>query len=255
MKFLKPFLVLTFFATSILLIGTGCDDDDKAADIAKIEFNFNYNVNGATYNAGDIYMINGTAVSFDLANFYIGGIEFQPETGNPISVNGLHLLVNSDQHEFNIAEVGAGQYSMLKFFVGVGLEENNQSEEDFTVRTAGDPLAAQDPSMAWPWGAGYKFARIDGMVDTDADGVPDTGMQFHIGDPDPTDQDPKFRKSLEFDLSNDLVVGDNILEINVDLALFFQDIDLSTNFITHVGDNVDLANTFFSNFDKAFSVN
>lgn len=254
MKFLKPFLVLSIFATGILLTTTGCDDENPEPTPGNVEFQFNYKVNGEDFTAGNVYTINGTAVSFSQANFYVGGIEMNPEQGDPVMVEGKHLLVTPSRQQHEVTELDAGQYTNMKFFLGVGLEENNQSELDFTNRSSDDPLAAQDPSMAWPWGAGYKFVRVDGMVDTDGDGTPDSSMQFHLGDPDPTDNDPKFRRDLEFTFQQNIESGDNTIEFDIDLAQLFNDIDLSTQYITHVGDNIDLANAFFANLDRAFTV-
>ncbi|MDF1866393.1 MAG: hypothetical protein P1U70_16275 [Saprospiraceae bacterium] len=252
MKFLKSFFLLTLFSTGVLLTSTGCDDDD--VDPANIEFQFNYKVNGVDYQEGDVYDINGTAVTFTQTKFYVGGIEFTSDKGDVNAVDGLHILVDPATNGYAITELDAGNYSTLSFFLGVGLEENNQSELDFTNRPSDDPLAAQDPSMNWPWGAGYKFVRVDGLVDLDGDGTPETKMEFHLGDPDPTDQDPRFRKDLEFTLLNDMASGDNTINFNIDLAQLFIGIDLSTNYLTHVGDNIDLANAFFGNLDKVFSV-
>ncbi|RMG86879.1 MAG: hypothetical protein D6714_03395 [Bacteroidetes bacterium] len=252
MKNFKKTRLFAAILIALVVSWTGCDKNNS--DPAQVALHFDYVVNGEAFQPGKAYLIGGTAVKFDVANFYVGGIEFFPETGDSIPVSGKHLLVTPENTDHIVTTLDPGHYHQLHCFIGVDMATNNQSESDFTNRPSDDPLAAQDPSMAWSWGSGYKFIRIDGQVDTDGDGTPETPLQFHLGDPDPTDDVPKFRRDLAFVIHKDVASGDNVINIQFDLARCFQNIDLSAEYITHVGDNVTLANSFFGNLDKAFSV-
>lgn len=223
----KHSIALFFLAVS--LIGfTACDknDDETSTDFAEVDFHFNYLVNGAAYTPGEVYDINGTKVSFETVNFYIGDMTFMPEEGDPTAFSGDHLLITPDAGHQEVGEVEAGHYHMVSFFVGVTENANNQTETDFTSRDASDPLAEQTPSMHWSWNSGYKFVRIDGSVDTDGDDIPDTGLVFHLG----TDNR---RTTLQFMSHRDLEKGSNEVEFDFDIAKLFTNIDLSTNYNFH----------------------
>jgi hypothetical protein len=252
MKLFKFSFFALLLALSLPLIFVACDNDDEAdptptPDPAMVTFNFNYSIGDQALVYGDIYEINGTAVSFDLAHFYVGGIELMPDEGDVLTMKDKYLLVKPGEGPYEIGAVDAGHYDMLKFFVGVGPEENSQSEDDFTNRPADDPLAVQNPSMHWSWASGYRFIRIDGQADTDGDGTPDTPMEFHLG------TDPLLI-NYTFMGHKDLEEGTNEYTMNLDLEKVFTDVDLSTEFSTHTMDNMPLAMKIKDNFATAISM-
>ena len=246
---LKHSLALFFLAVS--LIGfSSCDknDDETANDMAEVNFQFEYLVNGEAYTPGQVYDINGTKVSFETVNFYIGDMSFMPEEGDPTAFTGDHLLITPDAGHQEVGEVDAGHYHMVSFFVGVAEDANNQTEADFTTRDSSDPLAEQTPSMHWSWNSGYKFVRIDGSVDTDGDGVPETGLQFHLGNNDR-------RATIQFMSHRDLGKGNNDLEFEFDIAKMFTDIDIATHYSFHTTPTeADIADTFVNNLANALSL-
>lgn len=238
-------VLLLFLATAVITFNACNKDDDDTVDLAEVEFHFDYLVNGEAYTPGQIYDINGTMVSFETVNFYIGDMTFTPEEGDPTEFTGDHLLITPDAGHQEVGEVSAGHYHMLSFFVGVSEDANNQTEEDFTNRKDPDPLAEQTPSMHWSWNSGYKFIRIDGSVDTDGDGTPETGMQFHLGNNDR-------RATIIFQAHHDLEKGANDLEFEFDIAKMFTNIDLSTNVSFHTTPTeTATADTFVANLANA----
>ncbi len=240
-------LFFLLLAAATLLNLTSCNDDDDVS-MAEVDFHFHYEVNGQDYNPNEIYDVNGAAVRFDVANFYVGGIQLMPEEGDMVAFDGKYLLVTPDVIHQTVGEVDPGHYHMVRFFVGVGPDENNQTETDFTSREAGDPLAEQTPRMHWNWNSGYRFMRIDGEVDTDGDGVPDQALEFHLGR-------DEYLTTLQFTAHTDLKSGENEYEFALDLAALFDGIDLSTNYSMHTTpDEAGTAAIFAANFEKAFSV-
>ena len=117
-----------------------------------------------------------------------------------------------------------------------------------TNRVDPDPLAEQLPSMHWSWNSGYKFIRIDGSVDTDGDGVPETGLQYHLGNNDR-------RATIQFLGQVNLDKGNNDLEFEFDIAKMFTDIDIATHFSFHTTPTeADIADTFVNNLADALSL-
>lgn len=251
MQNLKKLVSTLLLLPAFLLVFQACKKDEtpeiKQGDI---HFQFNYTVDGEAFNTGQNYMINGVAVNFEFAHFYIGGIKFHPEDGEHIAVEDTYFLVTPDNNEFHVATLDEGHYHMANFVVGVEDVENAQTEADFTSRSASDPLGMQTPSMHWGWNGGYRYIRIDGMVDTDGDGEPESSLAFHLGNFDAFD----FLSNQSLEIQKDLAEGNNHVNFKFDLAKLFAGIDLKTEHSTHVFNNEDLAKRFHTNLATAFSV-
>lgn len=243
----NPFLFLLLLAAPALLTFTGCSEDDPL-DAAVAEFHFDYLVNGQAFNPNTVYDVNGTAVRFDVANFYVGGIALMTDEGDRVEFTDKYLLVTPDNVHQPVGEVDPGHYHMVTFFIGVDPVTNSQTESDFTNRPADDPLAEQVPRMHWNWNSGYRFLRIDGEVDTDGDGTPDQAMEFHLGR-------DEYLKTLQFMSHRDFKTGANMLEFTLDLARLFDGIDLATNYSMHTTpDEAGTATIFTDNFANAFGI-
>jgi hypothetical protein len=243
---ISPLLWLALLAFGSSLAFTSCskDDDDQAGQAA-LGLEFEYLVNGEAFDTARVYEINGTAVKFSIAQFYVGGIAVVDLDGRETAMEGKYLLVKPESGLQEAGAMALGHAHELRFFIGVGPEENNQSESDFTSRRADDPLSIQFPAMHWSWLTGYRFIRIDGRVDTNGDGAPDESLAFHIG------TDP-FLTHLEFTTHQDLKGGMNPIRFKFDVAKLFDNIDLSKDYVTHTGNNPELAERFRANLVKAF---
>ena len=237
------FFFLALLAVGSALFFTACTNDDEESPVLGMEFE--YLVNGEAFDTSRVYDINGTAVKFSIANFYVGGITFESEEGAETEMTDKYLLVTPESGMQEIGTLPVGHQHMLKYFIGVGPDENGQTESDFTNRKSDDPLSVQFPAMHWNWLSGYRFIRVDGKVDTNGDGVPDESMEIHIG------TNP-FLTNLEFTIHKDVEAGMNPLHFEFDLAKLFEGIDLSQDHLTHTGDNMGLANKFVGNLPNAF---
>jgi len=228
-----------------IFIWNACGDD--RAETTNVDLQFDFRLNGETLELEKTYQLNGTTVQFDIARFYVGGIELQPTTGNAAIFDDRYILVKAEENNYEVGDVDFADYEKLKFYVGVAPELNSQSEDDFTTRVANDPLAVQDPSMHWNWNSGYKFIRIDGQTDTDGDGVVDTPLAFHIGS-------DNFLRNLEYDLST-FQMGSNTINFTLDMNQLYEGIDLAVDWDTHTGNNIPLAQLFTANFEQALTIN
>ncbi len=245
---MKPAIKYFSLAIILALFGLACSkDNDSEPDMATLAFAFDFHVDGESLELGKDYTINGTTVSFDVANFYIGGIELEQANGTTIGLQNQYLLAGLDNTATLNGEIEVSDISKARFFVGVDPTTNSQSETDFTSRPSNDPLGIQDPAMHWNWNTGYKFLRMDGNTDTDGDGVTETGVAYHLG------SDPMLKN---FDLTTqiDLEGGENTLTFSFDLATFFTGVDLSTELDTHTGNNLPLAELLHENLGNALTL-
>ena len=243
----SKFLLLALFILTTVAF-SACNKDDQPTPEEKVMagFEFDYVVDGEAYDTSKVYTINGTAVKFTIANFYVGGITFLSEEGVPTKIEDKYLLVTPGSGMQEVGELATGHYHMAQFFIGVDPVANSQTEEDFTSRDASDPLSLQFPTMHWSWNNGYKFIRVDGKVDTDADGVPDAVMSFHLGNDD-------MLKNLEFIIHKDADPGQGDMHFEFDLAKALEGINLSQDYFTHVDDFPELATKFRDNLATAFT--
>ncbi len=247
MRNLNVFLILTLFALS----WTACEKDDNGDDLSEVQLEINYLVDGQPLVVDQAYDLNGTKVSFNVANFYISGISLVNDANEETAFEDLYLLARPDQRTFDLGQVAEGMYSNLKFSVGVQPEENAMSEEDFTSRPADDPLAMQSPSMHWSWNAGYRFLRVDGLVDTNGNGelevIAEEAMEYHLGT-------NNFLTNLDININQEFEDdGTTVISINFDLATLLSGLDLTTEPQTHTGDKPEIAQKVKAQIPAAFT--
>lgn len=246
MKFNQLIFGLLFVA--VLMTFNSCDDDDATRLDSDLSFQFDYSFADEEFNYNQVYDLNGTAVSFQTVQFYVGGIKLHPEEGDALDVEGKYLLVKPSSGAQEVVTVDKKHYHMAEFFVGVSPEDNDQTEDDFDMRDAEtDPLARQnDPPMNWNWAAGYLFVRIDGMVDLDGDGTPETAMEYHLGK-------DNFLRTVSLIINTDVEQDQQTIAFDFNVAALFTGIDVSETYSMHTGDAPAEALIFADNIAGAIS--
>ncbi len=201
-------------------------------------------VGSETLREGDTYNIGGTALQVDIARFYLGNITLTQDTV-PIEID-RYFVISPENNSFFLGTYDTDTYG-FSFGVGVDPENNDQTTEDFTTRPATDPLGVQEPAMHWNWNSGYKFLRIDGIVDTDEDGEVDTPVQYHIGG------DAYFTilsaiNSVEISAENDEFV------LRFDLEQLLADTEINLAESSTGMPITDIVDPLFNNYEQAFSI-
>lgn len=211
----------------------------------KLKLHLHPKVGTADFSFNQSFNINGIDVKFDVAQFYLTGFEIKAmDVANDYSFEDTYLLVKADQHVYELGEGRRETVKDIGFKLGVAQEDNHKDPSDFTT---GHPLSPQSPSMNWSWASGYKFLVLEGSADTDMNGTFETNIEYHIGG------DANLKDLLITDL-NQLVEEESVqMNVKVDYAKFFDNIDLSTENITHVGDYPDVAAKVINNYSGVFS--
>ncbi len=217
-----------------------------APDEVAVQMHMHQFLNGLELVEESNYTINGTVTALNLAQFYVSGITLVDAQGVEHTADDLYLLIKPEEEAYEIGNFPAGDYTKIIFSVGVDSATNHA---DPSVYAIGDPLGAQSPSMHWGWSFGYIFMRIDGEVDSDADGVPDPAGSFemHVGE-------DHYLATIELDYPITIAEGnENIIHLEADWDTFFSGVDMVNDNTFHGTDNIPLANTVLDNIYNMFS--
>ncbi|MEZ4772115.1 MAG: MbnP family protein [Bacteroidia bacterium] len=253
-------IALTVIALIALTFSSGCKEkgctdplaanynpDAKESDgncvFPNLVLHFHSLIGDEVFSYNTVYTINNVAVTFTTAQFYVSGIQVGGDgvfDTNP----DKYLLVKANQSVYEVGEITTGHKHMLMFNVGVDSLANHA---DPTTYAAEHPLAPQNPTMHWNWNSGYIFIRIEGQVDTNADGTPDDLMELHIG------TDAKLAPVM-LTAAKEVAAEEEEIHMQVDFAKLFTGIDLATERITHTGDDPGLAAKLVANVPSIFTV-
>ncbi len=235
---------ISFAVLVTLCIGlfTACKDDDEDLTLS-LRFEHKFGAEDAVY--GNTYMVNGTAVQFDLGIFYCSVFTPKSSSGDAFtSFTDEFLLVRAEESAaYEVGTFSGGDVRKLGFSIGVDSEINHGDPANWQ---SPHPLASQSPSMYWGWDNGYIFFKFEGRVDRDNDGVPDAIMLYHIG----KDQ---FFTSTEIDIQENPVDGVLTAVVTVDYAKLFENIDILEDRVSHTGDNLQLAADLVENWPRMFN--
>lgn len=255
-SFLK-LIALALLATAFL---PSCKDEIGCIDPAALNYNpeaseasndcsypilslkMTPNVDGQAFTLGETYTINGTAVRIDLFQFYVSELGVGNTGG--LETSDKYLLVKASNTDYEIGQVTAGEKQVLAFNVGL---DSTTNHVDPTTYDADDVLAPQNPTMHWNWDSGYQFIKIEGQVDTDADGIVDGLLEMHIG------KDLNLQR-IELFAGAQADMEDFEIALQYDIAKFFDGIDISGASVTHTGDFPDLAAQVAENTKNAIGI-
>lgn len=235
---------------AIGLLFTGCKKDDPSGDQAESGSNSVY-VQFYHYSGGSPFAFNtnymdsyGNVFQFNTARMYLSETVLRDMSAESNACFFNYMLISPDSvNPIFQGTVGDVHAHTIEFNVGVDSATNHS---DPAVWPAGHPLAPQSPSIHWGWSMGYIFFMIGGMVDTTGDGIVDSPWEFHVG------TDALLRNSGSIMIHED-IDSDHTIGIDVDWAAFLTGIDLSTDNVTHTGDNLPLATQAADNVPLLFT--
>jgi len=129
-------------------------------------------------NQTEFLIWNNKKVRLTRAEFYISELAINHPDGTVMPLTDQYLLVNANTPtaEFNLGTWPVETAHGLTLHLGVPQSVNHN---DPVLWPANHPLAPQNPTMHWGWAAGYRFMAIEGKVDNNGDGVPETSFEFH----------------------------------------------------------------------------
>lgn len=118
--------------------------------------------------------------------------------------------------DFVLTDIPAGEYSQIKFGLGVKAELNVLDQVRFPKFYA--EAGANDTEMMWEWGTGYRFTKIEGFYDVDHKTLSiHTGstVEGTQGNPDTYTQGVDAYRDITLTLPNNAIVGKNVPRVTI----------------------------------------
>jgi len=214
---MKNFLPI-FTLLSLLLI-SACGDDDNGGVLqptsdVKVTFSATYGDQDFEPNAVYNYE-NGTPIQFSRFQFFISDFAFAQgsDCDTWTEVDDVELITfdndnsNANEYVWNTTNIPVGDYTCVKFGVGVTSELNATKPNEY-----GSTHPLYNTAEYWAAWESYIFAKIEGRANVD-DSNPDfeKSMVYHLG------SDVSFR---EVTLTKDFTMNENnTLELNINVDL------------------------------------
>ena len=229
-----------------LLVFQGCKDDP-------IDLNIQFFL---TYGDEPLVMLqdytypDGRLMRISRVSFYLSDVAVSTKDGNHEITDVAFLDLTNSHATAESAARGYQYYSetleienpeSLRFNVGLTNEQNSTSPADYT---SDHPLSLT--GEYWTGWQSYIYVKVQGMIDLDNDGEPETGMALHLG------SEPILR-TMELNFPDD----SGSMDVVIDIKQFFEgdsifDIDSSPQI--HSLEQIEAAVELIDNFCEAMSV-
>ncbi len=177
MKTYIPYIVLAL--TLSVLASCSKSDDNPVAN--NITLHFNNTFKSETIVLGDATSAtatvntsaNGQPHHFSELKYVISNIRLVKSDGSefPYQINDLDkgaTVIDQSKPQsldYVLNSIPAGEYTRLKFGLGVRTDLNRLDEVRFPAFYA--QAAANDTKMMWEWGTGYRFVKLEGFYGND----------------------------------------------------------------------------------------
>jgi len=175
---LAAFTVATAFVS--------CSNDDAASNVSgtgtlNVEFDNAFAGDDLLLNSQTYITSQNEVLKVSTVKYIVSNIVLTKDDGTTVTYpksNSYFIVNEADEatHVLELANIPAGNYTKIKFGIGVDQEQFNAGASG-----QGDFLAlAQSEDMLWSWSAGYKFVAFEGTF-TSATVADATPFMLHTG--------------------------------------------------------------------------
>ena len=239
-----------FVIIGVILFLSSCKKSENQK--ATVQLHFQTQAAGADY-AFSSYYTNGDGIKlrFEVLQFYVADIRFVNKKGKEVEAAEIALIkCGVDGSGSASVKIPAGDYTAIRFGIGVPQELNEKGPSEFTEPD--HPLNSTQNTY-WGMNGMYRFVMIDGKYDLTGDGTDEGGFSYHTGFSD-CYREVELAHNFSFDRK-----GDYDLNIGIDVTkLFYVDgsminVTSESNFHGDYAD-IDLAIRLSDNFAAALSI-
>lgn len=224
-------------------------DDGSCIFESTLKMHVHSTFNGSNFSYGsDFTLPSGRKIKLDIARFYMSNFRLvNGSTETPLA-DVYRQYVPTMEH-YDLGTVNAGTYTGFRFDIGVDSSAN--FNDPSTWPDAHALSSSSSTHDHWSWNTGYVFMKLEGSVDSTAamNGTTNAPFVYHVG-------------TMNFLRTVDLAVnftvpesGEGEVHLNVDIAKFFDGIDLTSEFDTHTMNNMPLAGMVADNIQSAIDLN
>ena len=164
-----------------ILLSTFCLSTSLLFGQINVELNLNHEFDGSAFMYNQEYVTQqGKKVVFTRVQYYLSSFQLHHDGGQISDLTGVYVLASGNVTQYDLGSFNVSEIDSFYFDLGVDSVNNHIGVSSWPST---HPLAAQSPPMDWGWPAGYLFLAIEGQVDADGDGTPETSFIMHgIGD-------------------------------------------------------------------------
>jgi hypothetical protein len=149
--------------------------NNNIATVANLSIAFNNTVSGMAINNDNTNYTNaiGNKYTIDILKYYVTNIVLEKDNGALFYAKNYNLIDLNEtlQNTISLKNVPTGEYTKLRFILGVDSARNTSGLQDGYL----------DPSygMIWTWNTGYIFFKHEGNFTNSANQV--KPLRFHLG--------------------------------------------------------------------------
>jgi hypothetical protein len=208
-----------FLLTLTISLLWSCKSDDAEALPGEVNLIFKNQVAGSDLILESQNYVNASSEVYRVSElkYIISNIVLIGANGQEYTVpqNESYFVINqADNASKNVAlaNVDGRKYTKIRF--GFGVDQSNYPLNGINNFIP----TAEETDMLWAWSAGYKFIKFEG--DYDAGTTKNAPFLIHVGSHGTTLDN---YKTIELDLSEDITVNDNTVNVNLifDVARIF----------------------------------
>lgn len=184
---MKNFIIKSSLVLSVItiLIFTGCKKDKTPAANGTLMLHLHTNIDTNEADYGDVFPdSNGRKMSLSMAQFYISNISILSTNGTWANVQGAYILKTVENEEYMVGSVPSGDYTDIRFDIGIDAATNATAPSAHTSSTAADSVLANTNMWFGNTTQGYIFMNVQGMVDATSNhtgGMANTTFSYQIG--------------------------------------------------------------------------
>ncbi|MDR2222145.1 MAG: hypothetical protein LBE34_05325 [Flavobacteriaceae bacterium] len=176
--------ITLFVCSSLVLISCSSSDDSSEEVIVEknnVTFTFDHKMFGQELKYGTMYKENSNneKLNIDFIKYILSNFQLTTDKGKVFTYpkDKTYFFIDSETKDYKVVlqEVPAGNYTKVKFGVGVDQEKYLRGETD--QQEFWDLCKKHD--LTWGWLVGYKFINYQGKFINGGDA--EKGFQLHIG--------------------------------------------------------------------------
>ena len=182
---MKTFIYYLLALSTFLIFSCSSDDTDNSEELTgsgevSLTFDNGFNGNDLVLGTTNGANANGESITVTRFNYIVSNFRLVNKDGVEYTFpkDQGYFIINQEEESDEVAltEIPAGEYTTLKFGIGVDQEKYLQGAEG-----QGDFLSlAEENNMMWSWQAGYKFLNFEGTFISETVTEP-TDFKIHMG--------------------------------------------------------------------------